>query len=148
MSTNPREETLRLLEENIKTRVAGGAKIPTKPEHEWRNVPDLIRRLLTAIPPDKVDLIRELQEYSNMICTVAPFVVKASYTRDLPLQTMRMHISSIMEAHNVPITNTRPWTIQTLWHRPVVEIFHSIRYDSKQMKCPYVCSSPCIDDVQ
>ena len=148
MSTNPREETLRLLEENIKTRVAAGAKIPTKPEHEWRNIPDLIRRLLTAIPPDKVDLIRELQEYSNMICTVAPFVVKAGYTRDLPLQTMRLHISSIMEVHNVPITNSRPWTIQTLWHRPVVEIFHNQRYDSKQMKCPYECTTPCIDDVQ
>jgi hypothetical protein len=147
MSTNSRKETLRLLDENIRESVSAGAKIPTKLEHEWRNVPDLIRRLLTAIPPDKVDLIRELQEYSNMICTLAPFVVKAGYTRDMPLQTMRMHIMSIMESYHVPITNTRPWTIQTLWHRPVVEIFHSLRYDSTQINSPYVCSSPCIDDA-
>jgi hypothetical protein len=147
MSTNSREETLRLLDENIRERISAGAKIPTKPEHEWRNVPDLIRRLLTAIPPDKVDLIRELQEYNNMICTLAPFVVKAGYTRDMPLQTMRMHIMSIMENYHVPIINTRPWTIQTLWHRPVVEIFHSLRYDSTQINSPYVCSSPCIDDA-
>jgi len=147
MSTNSREETLRLLDENIRERVSACAKIPTNPEDEWRSVPDLIRRLLTAIPPDKADLIRELQEYNNMICTVAPFVVKAGYTRDMPLQTMRQHIISIMEGYHVPITNTRPWTIQTLWHRPVVEIFHSLRYVSTQINSPFVCSTSCIDDA-
>uniref|UniRef100_A0A6C0LF80 Uncharacterized protein n=1 Tax=viral metagenome TaxID=1070528 RepID=A0A6C0LF80_9ZZZZ len=128
MTTVSREETLRLLDDVIK--VQEGAKIPTKPEHKWRDIPDLIRRLLTVIPATERDLIRDLQQY-NTICTIAPFVIKAAYTRDTPLQIMRMHIITIMEQYDIPILNTRPWTIANLWQRYVVEIFHSLRYDNE-----------------
>lgn len=141
------QETLRILNEEIKAKVEAGAKIPTMPQHKWRDIPDLIRRLITAIPPDQESLLHQLQEYSNVTSCIAPFVVKAGYTRELPLQVMRMHIATIAEQYKIPIVNTRPWTIDILWHRRVVEIYHSIRYDAQTVKCPYVCSSPCIDDV-
>lgn len=147
MTTDPREETLCLLEENIKAKVLEGAKIPTKPEHQWRDIPDLIRRLVTAIPLEHTTLIRGLQEYSNMISRCAPFLIKAAYTRDMPLQIMRLHVITIMEAHHIPIVNTQPWTIDLLWHSRVVEIFHSLRYDNETTKCPYACTNPCVDDL-
>jgi len=131
MATDRREETMRLLEEAIKSKVLDGAKIPTEQQHQWRDIPDLIRRLLTAIPLEQTTLIQDLQEYNNMISRSAPFVIKAAYTSDIPLQTMRLHIITIMEAHGVPIVNTQPWTIHLLWHRRVVEIFHSLRYDNE-----------------
>lgn len=141
------QETLCLLNEEIKAKVEAGAKIPTMPQHKWRDIPDLIRRLITAIPPDQESLLHQLQEYSNVTSCIAPFVVKASYTRDLPLRVMRMHIATIAQQYKIPIVNTRPSTIDILWHRHVVEIYHSIRYDAQTMKCPYECTSPCIDDV-
>jgi hypothetical protein len=141
------EETLRLLNEEIKAKVEAGAKIPTMPQHKWRDIPDLIRRLMTAIPPDQKSLLHELQEYSNMASCIGPFVVKAGYTRDLPLQVMRQHIATITQQYGIPILNTRPWTIHILWHRHVVEIYHSLRYDAQDVKCPYECTSPSIDDV-
>jgi hypothetical protein len=141
------QETLRLLNEEIKTKVEAGAKILTMSQHKWRDIPDLIRRLMTAIPSDQESLLHQLHEYSNMASCIGPFVVKAGYTRDLPLQVMRQHIATIAKQYGIPIHNTRPWTIHILWHRHVVEIYHSIRYDANTKSCPYVCSSPCIDDV-
>lgn len=143
-----KEETLRILDENIKARVLAGAKIPTGSEHAWRNIPNLITRLITAIPPRlHGQLILDLQEYSDLICSVAPFVIKAAYTRDLPLQTMRMHLIDIMTTHHVPILETKFWTIELHWHRHVVEIFHGIRYDDEIVDYPGICSSPCVDDL-
>jgi hypothetical protein len=147
--TMAKEETLRLLDENIKAKVMAGAKIPTGSEDAWRDIPNLITRLLTAIPPNLYDqLILDLQEYSNMICAVAPFVVKAAYTRDLPLQTMRMHLIDIMKTHRVPIVETKYWTIGVRWQRHVVEIFYNVRYDNKTVADPGICTSPCVDHVQ
>uniref|UniRef100_A0A6C0B1P1 Uncharacterized protein n=1 Tax=viral metagenome TaxID=1070528 RepID=A0A6C0B1P1_9ZZZZ len=145
---NARKETLCLLEENIKSKVLSGVKIPTKPQHKWRDVLDLIRRIITVIPAKQVELIRNLQQYSEMIRTDAPFVVKASYTRDMPFQTMRVHIGTIMEDHNVPIYNTRPYTINVCWQRHVIEVYHNIRYDSKMLSFPYECTNPCKDDLE
>jgi hypothetical protein len=146
-SHNARKETLCLLEENIKKKVLAGAKIPTKSQHKWRDVPDLIRRIITIIPTKQVELIRELQQYSEMIRADAPFVVKASYTRDMPFQTMRMHIGSIINQYNIPIY-TKPYTINILWHRHVVEVYHNIRHDSQTLECPYEQSYPCKDDLE
>jgi len=138
------EEVLCLLEENIKAKVIAGANIPTKLEHAWRDIPDLIRRLITAIPPSvQANLILDLQKYSDMVCAVAPTVIKATYTRDIPLQTMRMHIMSIMKVYHVPIENTKCWTIELCWQRRVVEIFHNVRYDDENVNYP---KSPTIDD--
>lgn len=143
---NKREETLQLLEENIKQRVLAGAKIPTKNEHMWRDIPDLIRRMITVISVKQVGLYVSLQRYSAMISKY-PYVLQASYTRDIPFQTMRMHLIKIIEEHDIPIVNTHPREIDTLWHRHLYEIFHNIRYDSKTVACPYESTSPCIDDL-
>uniref|UniRef100_A0A6C0BAX6 Uncharacterized protein n=1 Tax=viral metagenome TaxID=1070528 RepID=A0A6C0BAX6_9ZZZZ len=133
MNIDSREETLRLLENVIKTKVQEGANIPTKPEHKWRDIPDLIRRLLTVIPATERALIRDLQQYNNTLARCAQFVIKAAYTHDTPLQIMRMHIITIMEQYDISISNTRPWTIAILWQRYVVEIFHSLRYDNERL---------------
>jgi hypothetical protein len=146
MTTNPMEETLQLLEENIKQKVRAGAKIPTKNEHMWRDVSDLIRRMITAIPVKQMGLHTDLQRYSDMISKF-PYVLKASYTRDVPFQTMRMHLIKIIEDHDIPIVNTPPAEIDTLWHRNLVEIFHNIRYDSKTVDCPYIQTIPSIEDL-
>jgi hypothetical protein len=140
---NKREETLQLLEENIKQRVLAGDKIPCKNEHKWRDIPELIRRMLTVIQVKQIGLYTDLQRYSDMISKY-PYVLKASYTRDIPFHTMRMHLITIIEDHNIPILNTRPREIDTLWHRTLVEIFHNIRYDSKTVD---IRTSPCIDDL-
>jgi len=140
------EETLQLLEENIKQRVLEGAKIPCKNEHMWRDVPDLIRRMLSVIPVKQIGLYVALQQYSDMISKF-PYVLKASYTRDVPLHTMRMHLIKIIEDHDIPIVNTRLREIDTLWHRTLVEIFHNIRYDSKTVDSPYIQTSPSIEDL-
>jgi len=146
MTTAARQETLRLLEDEVKAKVRAGAKIPTGSEHAWRNIPDLIRRLITAIPPNlsvQNQLILDLQEYSDMICVVAPTVIKAAYTRDIPLQTMRMHIIAMMENYKIPILETKYRDIELRWQRRLVEIFHSIRYDNETVAYPGVW----IDDV-
>ncbi len=140
------KETLQLLEENIKQRVLAGAKIPTKNEHKWRDIPDLIRRMLTAIPVKQIGLHTDLQQYSDMISKF-PYVLKASYTRDIPFQTMRVHLITIIKSHNIPILNTRPREIDTLWHRTFVEIFHNLRYDLNIVDTPYIQTNPCIDDT-
>jgi hypothetical protein len=134
MISDPREETLQLLNDNIKSRVIAETNISTKPEHKWRDVPDHIRRLLTAIPSEEPELIRELQHYCEMISTVAPFVVKAAYTHDLPLQTMRQHLGTILEKYSIPWQNTKCWTIDNPWHRQVVEIFHNLRYNAQTVE--------------
>ena len=146
MNINSMKETLQLLEENIKQKVLEGAKIPTKDEHMWRDIPDLIRRMITVISVKQVGLISDLQQYSDMISNF-PYLVKASYTRDIPFQTMRMHLITIIEEHDIPIVNTHPREIDTLWHRHLVEIFHNLRYDSKTVACPYIHTNPCIDDL-
>jgi len=119
------KETLLLLEENVK------AKTNSCPisEHSWRNIPDLIKRLISAIPSVQQKLILDLQEYSDMVCTVAPTLVKAAYTYDIPLQIMRMHIMKIMKNYHVPIENTKFWTIELCWQRHVVEIFHHVIFE-------------------
>jgi len=147
MSVTKYSETICLLNEEIKAKVEAGSNIPTKPQHKWRDITELIIRLITVIPADKRDLINDLQEYSKMICSIGPFVVKASYTRDLPLQVMRKHIAAIAEQYSIPILNVRTWTIDILWHRYFVEIYHNVRYDSNTMDYPYVCTVPCIDDL-
>jgi hypothetical protein len=132
MTTKTRQETLILLEDEVKAKVRAGAKIPTGSEHAWRNIPDLIRRLITAIPQRAHgQLILDLQEYSDMICVVAPTVIKAAYTRDIPLQTMRMHIIAMMENYKIPILETKYRDIELRWQRRLVEIFHSVRYDNE-----------------
>jgi len=138
-----REETLQLLEENIKHRVLAGDKIPCKNEHKWRDIPELIRRMLTAIQVKQMGLYTDLQRYSDMISKY-PYVLKASYTRDIPFQTMRVHLITIIKSHNIPILNTRPREIDTLWHRTLVEIFHNLRYDSNTMD---IRTSPSTDDL-
>jgi len=144
MTTKARQETLILLEDEVKAKVRAGAKIPTESEHAWRNIPDLIRRLITAIPlMAHGQLILDLQEYSDMICVVAPTVIKAAYTRDIPLQTMRMHIIAMMENYKIPILETKYRDIELRWQRRLVEIFHSIRYDNETVAYPGVW----IDDV-
>jgi hypothetical protein len=144
MTTKARQETLILLEDAVKAKVRAGAKIPTESEHAWRNIPDLIRRLITAIPPrTHGQLILDLQEYSDMICVVAPTVIKAAYTRDIPFQTMRMHIIAMMENYKIPILETKYRDIELHWQRRLVEIFHGVRYDDETIAYP----SPCIDDL-
>jgi hypothetical protein len=138
-----REETLQGVEENIKQRVLAGDKILCKNEHKWRDIPDLIRRMLTAIPVKQIGLHTDLQRYSVMISKF-PYVLKASYTRDIPFQTMRMHLIKIIEDHHIPILNTRPREIDTLWHRTLVEIFHNLRYDSNTMD---IRTNPSTDDL-
>jgi hypothetical protein len=147
MSVTKYSETIRLLNDEIKAKVEAGSNIPTKPEHKWRDITELTIRLITVIPPEQTDLINDLQEYSKMICSIGPFVVKAGYTRDLPLQVMRKHIATIAEQYSIPIDNTKTWTIRILWHTHFVEIYHNVRYDAKALRCPYVCTFPCIDDL-
>lgn len=147
MSVTKYSETLCLLNEAIKAKVEAGSNIPTKPEHKWRDITELIIRLITVIPPDQTDLINDLHEYSDMASSVAPFVVKAAYTRDIPMQAMRQHIAAIAQRYDIPILNTKTWTIHILWQRCFVEIYHNVRYDAKALRCPYVCTFPCIDDL-
>jgi hypothetical protein len=150
MTTEARRETLSLLEEDVRAKVRAGANIPTGSEHAWRDIPDLIRRLVTAIPSNlraHGQLILDLQQYSDMICAVAPTVIKAAYTRDMPLQTMRMHMIAIMETHKIPILQTNYWMIEVHWQRRLVEIFHGVRYDHETVAYPGICRSPCNDDV-
>jgi len=128
MKRNPREETLRAVEENIKERVRAGATLLNEPEPgcEYRNIPDyLIGRLLSAIPEEREALRRELKEYGELVRNVAPFMVKACYTSDTPLQIQRMHIIEIMQANDVPILKPRPWTIECPWKKKVVKLFHN-----------------------
>jgi hypothetical protein len=140
---NKREETLQLLEENIKQRVLAGDKIPCKNEDKWRDIPDLIRRMLTAIPVKQIGLHTDLQRYSVMISKYL-YILKASYTRDIPFHTMRMHLITIIESHNIPILNTRSREIDTLWHRTLVEIFHNLRYDSNTVA---IRTNPSTDEL-
>jgi len=122
---NPKEEVLRLLEEKYQTRtIEPLLEKPIKGE-EWRDIPYLIDRLLTVVPREYINLIKDLQDYSQLVCTVAPLMRKVAYTNQEALQIMRMHIIAIAEAHCIPILNTRPWAIDIHWQRHLVQLFHN-----------------------
>lgn len=122
---NPKEEVLRLLEEKYQTRTIELLLEKPMEGENWRDIPYLIDRLLTIVPRERAALINDLQDYSQLVSTVAPLMRKVAYTNQEALQIMRMHIIAIAEVHCIPILNTRPWAIDSPWQRDLVKLFHN-----------------------
>jgi hypothetical protein len=122
---NPREEVLRLLEQNYHTRKIELLLDKPMEGEEWRDIPYLINRLLTVVPIEQDSLINDLRDYSQLVSTVAPLMRKVVYTNQEALQIMRMHIIAIAEVYHIPILNTRPWAIDNPWQRDLVKVFHN-----------------------
>lgn len=122
---NPREEVLRLLEQNYHKRTIELLLDKPMEGEKWRDIPYLINRLLTVVPREQDSLINDLRDYRQLVSTVAPLMRKVAYTNQEALQIMRMHIIAITQAYRVPILNTRTSTIDIPWQRDLVKLFHN-----------------------